>query len=192
MGAVFILYAILAGIVVGLLSGGSAARLGDLHFRWAPLIVAGMAGQLLLFSTPLGAALGDAAPFAYVASNAAVLVAVWRNLAIPGLPLVLIGGSLNLITICANGGFMPVSRDAVVAMGRLPKEGYSNSRLFDGVVLGPLTDLFAMPTWIPLANVFSVGDVLIGLGAAIAVVAAMHGRTPLASRPSAAIGGEAA
>ena len=30
---------------------------------------------------------------------------------------------------------------AVAAMGRLPKEGYSNSRLFDGVVLGPLTDL---------------------------------------------------
>ena len=67
------------------------------------------------------------------------------------------------------------------------KEGYSNSRLVDGVVLGPLTDIFAMPTWIPVANVFSVGDVLIGVGAAIAVVAAMHGRGPLddrAHRPS--------
>ena len=90
--------------------------------------------------------------------------------------LVLIGGAANLITIVANGGYMPVSPEAVVAMGRLPKEGYSNSRLVDGVVLGPLTDIFAMPTWIPLANVFSVGDALIGVGAAIAVVAAMHGR----------------
>ena len=81
---------------------------------------------------------------------------------------------------------MPVSPEAVVAMGRVPKEGYSNSRLVDGVVLGPLTDIFAMPTWIPVANVFSVGDVLIGVGAAIAVVAAMHGRGPLTTRATAA------
>lgn len=181
-GTVFILYAILAGILIGLVSGGSPARLGDMHFRWAPLIAVGMAGQLLLFSTPLGGVLGDAAPIAYAASNALVLVAVWRNIAIPGLPLVLIGGASNLIAILANGGYMPVSREAVAAMGRLPKEGYSNSRLFDGAVLGPLTDLFAMPTWIPLANVFSIGDILIGTGAAIAVVAAMHGRGPLTTR----------
>ena len=50
-------------------------------------------GQLLLFSTPLGDALGPAAPLLYIVSNLAVLVAVWRNLAIPGLPLVLIGGA---------------------------------------------------------------------------------------------------
>jgi Family of unknown function (DUF5317) len=181
-GAVFILYAVLAGLVIGLVTGGSPARLGDLHFRWAPLIALGMAGQLLLFSTPLGGVLGDAAPAAYVASNLVVLIAVWRNLAIPGMPLVLLGGAANLITIVANGGYMPVSREAVVAMGRLPKEGYSNSRLLDGVVLGPLTDIFAMPTWIPLANVFSIGDALIGVGAAIAVVAAMHGRAPLTAR----------
>jgi hypothetical protein len=151
-----------------------------------------MAGQLLLFSTPVGGALGDAAPAAYVASNVIVLVAVWRNLAIPGLPLVLIGGAANLITIVANGGYMPVSPEAVAAMGRLPKEGYSNSRLVDGVVLGPLTDIFAMPTWIPLANVFSIGDALIGIGAAIAVVAAMHGRAPMTTRSVTVVHGEPA
>jgi hypothetical protein len=54
-----------------------------------------------------------------------------------------------------------------------------NSRLVDGVLLGPLTDLFPMPAWLPLANIFSVGDVLIGLGAAYAITSAMHGRGPL-------------
>ncbi|MEP6638846.1 MAG: DUF5317 family protein [Chloroflexota bacterium] len=186
--AVFILYAILAGIVIGLLSGGSPARLGDLHFRWAPLIAVGMAGQLLLFSSPVGDALGDAAPLAYAASSVLVLIAVARNLATPGLPLVLIGGASNLIAIVANGGYMPVSREAVAAIGRLPKEGYSNSRLFDGAVLRPLTDLFAMPTWIPLANIFSIGDICIGAGAAIALAAAMHGRGPLTSRPATSAG----
>jgi hypothetical protein len=189
---VFILYAVVAGLILGLVSGGSLARLGDLRFRWAALIALGMVGQLLLFSTSLGAALGDAAPAAYVASNVVVLVAVARNLAIPGLPLVLIGGAANLITIVANGGFMPVSPEAVAAMGRLPKEGYSNSRLVDGVVLGPLTDIFAMPTWIPLANVFSIGDALIGIGAAIAVVAAMHGRAPMTTRSAPVAHGEPA
>ena len=70
---------------------------------------------------------------------------------------------------------MPVSPDTLAAMGRVPKVEYSNSAPRDVVALFPLTDIFAMPTWVPLANVFSVGDVLIGVGAAIAVLAAMHG-----------------
>jgi len=179
---VFILYAVLAGLVIGLVTGGSTARLGDLRFRWGPLIVAGTAIQVLLFSSPLGDAIGPAAPVVYIGSNVAVLVAVWRNLAIPGLPLVLLGGIANLVAIIANRGYMPVSPDALAAMGRVPREGYTNSRLVEGVVLEPLTDLFAMPTWIPMANVFSLGDVLIGFGAAIAIVAAMHGRAPFVAR----------
>ena len=187
--AVFILYAVIAGLVIGLVTGGSTARLGELRFAWAPLIAVGMIVQLALFSTPLGDALGPAAPAVYLASNVAVLVAVWRNLAIPGLALVLIGGASNLLAIIVNGGYMPVSPGALAAMGRLPREGYSNSRLVDGVVLGPLTDLFAIPTWVPAANVFSVGDVLIGVGAAIAIVAAMHGRGPRDEpMPGAAVG----
>jgi hypothetical protein len=179
---VFILYAVVAGIAVGLLSGGSPSRLGDLRLRWAPLVVGGMAVQLALFSSPIGDALGPAAPIAYLASEIAVLAAVWRNLAIPGLGLVLLGGCSNLVAIVANGGYMPVSADALAALDRSPRDGYSNSRLVDGVVLGPLTDLFAMPGWVPVANVFSVGDVLIGVGIAVAVAAAMHGRGPLEPR----------
>jgi len=179
---VFILYAVLAGLVIGAVSGGSVARLGDLRFSWAPLIAIGMVVQLLLFSTTVGDSLGVAAPVVYVASNLAVLAAVWKNRTIPGLPLVLVGGAANLVAICANGGYMPVSGDALVALGRFPREGYVNSRFLDGVVLGPLTDLFAMPAWMPMANIFSVGDALIGVGAAMAVVAAMHGRAPTVDR----------
>jgi hypothetical protein len=185
---VFILYAVLLGLLLGLGTGGSPARLGDLRLSWAPLIVLGMAVQVLLFSTPLGNALGDAAMVAYILSNVVVLTAVAVNLAIPGLPLVLAGGTSNLLAIVANGGYMPVSPDALAAMGRLPKEGYSNSVPRDAVVLGPLTDLFTMPSWVPMANVFSVGDILIGVGAAVAVIAAMHGRGPLIRRITAVDG----
>jgi hypothetical protein len=181
---VFILYAVVAGLILGFLTGGSAARLGALRLTWAPLIVLGMAVQLALFSSPLGNAIGDAAPVVYVLSNITVLVAVAANLAVPGLALVLAGGASNLLAIVANGGYMPVSPGALEAMGRLPKEGYSNSAPLDVVALGPLTDVFTMPAWVPMANVFSVGDVLIGVGVAIAVVAAMHGRGPMVAPPT--------
>ena len=174
----FILYAVVAGLVLGLLSGGRPAALADLRLRWAPAIAIGMAVQLALFSSPLGDAAGDAAPWIYAASNVLVLGAVAVNLAIPGLPLVLLGGLANAVAIIANGGYMPVSADALQAMGRSEASVYSNSRLLAEPVLGPLTDIFAMPTWLPTANVFSLGDVLIGVGIAMAIALGMHGRGP--------------
>jgi hypothetical protein len=68
-------------------------------------------------------------------------------------------------------------------MGRAAKVEYSNSAPREVVALFPLTDIFAMPAWVPLANVFSIGDVLIGVGAAVAVLAVMHGRGPLIGAP---------
>ena len=40
--------------------------------------------------------------------------------------------------------------------------------------LRPLTDVYALPAGFPLANVFSVGDVLIGVGIAVTIAAAMR------------------
>lgn len=173
----FILYAVAFGLVIGLLSSGSLERLGRLDLRWAPLIAIGMIVQLALFSSPLGNVLGSLAPVAYIASNGMVLAAVARNSAVPGLPLVFVGGASNVLAILANGGYMPVSPAALAAMRWGAETGYSNSRLVADVQLWPLTDIFAMPTWIPTANVFSIGDVLIGIGVAIAVIATMHGRS---------------
>jgi multisubunit Na+/H+ antiporter MnhE subunit len=53
-------------------------------------------------------------------------------------------------------------------------EGNTNSVVVAAPALAPLTDLFAMPAWMPLANVFSIGDVLIGAGVAVAIAAAMR------------------
>lgn len=174
----FILYAIVAGLIIGVVTGGSPARLGDLRFRWAPVVAIGLLVQVALFSTPLGAALGPLAPWAYVGSTALVLAAVARNLHIRGMALVLLGGLSNAVAIAANGGYMPVSAAALTAMGRTEATGYSNSRLVEDVRLAVLTDIFTMPTWLPAANVFSVGDVLIGVGAATAIVVAMHRPAP--------------
>lgn len=180
--SVFILYAVLGGLIGGLVTGGSLARLGQVRLRWAPVVALGTAVQVLLFWSPLGSALGPAAAFGYITSNVAVLAAVAANLAIPGLSLLLVGGALNLLAIVANGGYMPASWAALATAGIVPEPGYSNSVASDAAVLGPLTDLFAVPSWVPMANVFSVGDILIGVGVAIAVLATMHRRGPFIAR----------
>jgi hypothetical protein len=173
----FILYAIPVGIVIGYLLGGRLERLAGLRLRWAPLALAGLLVQVLLFSDPIGPLVGDAAPAVYVASTAAVLVAVLRNLDIPGIALVAIGAGCNLAAIVANGGYMPADPGALMSVGG-PGTDHSNSIVVAEPALKPLTDLFALPAWMPFSNVFSVGDVLIGIGIAATVALAMRRPAP--------------
>ena len=178
----FILYAIPIGIVAGYLVGGRLERLGALRLRWAPLALLGLAIQVLIFSEPVSRLVGDAAPAMYVASTAIVLIAVLRNVAIPGVALIALGAACNLAAIVANGGWMPADANALASVGGLPS-GASNSIVVADPALRPLTDLFALPAALPLANVFSVGDALIGLGIAATIALAMRAR-PAAGEPA--------
>lgn len=172
----FILYALPIGLIIGLLSGGRLARLGDFRIRWAPLALVGLLVQLVLFLDPVARAVGPAGMPIYVASTALVLVVVLRNVARPGLALVAIGAMSNLAAILANGGYMPASPAAMAALGKSVGDAYSNSAVMNQPALWPLTDIFALPAGLPFANVFSIGDVLIGVGLAWAVAAGMHAR----------------
>jgi hypothetical protein len=102
-----------------------------------------------------------------------VLAAVLANLRVPGLALVALGAGLNLAAILANGGSMPASADALRSLGK-PVEDATNSVVVADPALAVLTDIFAMPSWMPFANVFSLGDVLIGVGIAVAIVFGMR------------------
>jgi Family of unknown function (DUF5317) len=173
---VFVLYAVVAGVIVGLLVGGHISRLAALRFRWSGLVVVGMITQLALFSDPVAARVGDLGPPVYVASTALVLAAVLANLAIPGLHLVAAGAASNLLAIVANGGYMPASAAALGDHAGREASGYSNSIVLAHPVLAPLTDIFALPRWLPGANVFSIGDVLIMAGIVAAIAIRMRAR----------------
>jgi len=175
-----ILWAIPAGLAIGLALGGRLARLATLHFRWPWLALGGLLVQVALFTEPGFAASGSLAPWIYVASTAAVLVAVLRNLALPGLALVALGAACNLAAIVANGGWMPADPGALATAG-LNAGGHTNSIVVPDPALRPLTDVFAVPAWVPLANVFSIGDVLIAVGLAAAIAVTLR-----AARPSGA------
>jgi uncharacterized protein DUF5317 len=171
---VFILYAIVVGIALGLLLGGDLARLGELKLRFAWVCVLGLAVQLVLFSDPVTERIGSLGVPIYVVSTVAVAVAVAANYRIQGMAVVALGAFCNLAAIAANGGYMPTTAEAMAATGFSEKTVYSNSALLSDPNLPWLIDRFAMPTWIPSHNVFSIGDVLIGLGVAIVIVVAMR------------------
>lgn len=174
----FMVYGPLVGMVAGLLLGGRVDRLAEYRYRWIPLAIAGLLLQVGIFSTPLGAALGGIAPVVYVGSMAAVLLVVVRNITlprvgVPGLAIVALGAASNLAAVAANGGYMPADPGALASLGASVGAGYSNSVVVADAALRPLTDVYALPAWVPLANVFSVGDALICVGLVLTVALGM-------------------
>jgi hypothetical protein len=174
-----IFYGLLIGLVVGAATGGRLSELGMLQIRWWWAGLAAIAFQILLFSTPIGSAMGATAPVAYVLSTAAVLAAVLANLATMGFRILAAGAVANLAAVIANWGYMPSTEAALRLADRGHESGYTNSALLSHPNLAVFTDIFAIPSWMPLANVFSIGDVLIATGVAVIVIGAM--RTPLST-----------
>lgn len=167
------LLAIPIGIAAGYALRGRLDGLANLRLRWAWVAVAGLLVQAILFSDAGFAAAGSAAPAIYVASTAAVLATVLRNIRLTGMPIVAAGSISNLAAILANGGSMPADAAALASAG-LPVEDHGNSVVLPDPALQPLTDIFAIPAGLPFANVFSIGDVLIALGIVVLIAAAMR------------------
>lgn len=177
-----LLYAVVIGICTGLVARGSLSALASVHIRLWPVALAGLGFQALLFSSPLAASVGDLGPSLYVLSTTLVLMSLVVNLRLPGFWLIALGAFLNFAAIVANGGFMPASAEAVAALrgvAALPTTDYTNSALATGsTTLAFLGDIFVLPRPLPFANVFSVGDLLIGIGGAWFVVVATGAHVP--------------
>ncbi len=187
-----LLVAIFAGFGLGLLLGGHPQYLLRLRPRWAALIFAALVLHLAIFTDVLGVPL-SLVPGLYLLSN--VLAAGWllRNIAIAGFPCIMVGALSNLLAIAANGGRMPVDRRLLAeASGSAFVQAVGSGQVRIKAVLADahtnlpwLTDRFLLPRPFPLPTVFSVGDILIGLGVIWLVAAAM--RAPAsAGRPRSA------
>lgn len=177
-----LLYAVVLGLVAGLASRGKLAALGTASLRLWPVALAGLVAQLLLFSSPLAGMVGPWGPSLYVGSTCLVLMALVSNVRQPGFWLIVIGALLNFTVIVANGGQMPAAPDAFAALNGLavvPTDVFSNSVIAGAQTqLAFLGDNLVLPRPLPLANVFSIGDVLIGAGGALFIVRTMHGHYP--------------
>jgi hypothetical protein len=174
---------IVAAVAVALLTvpllGGRLDRVTRLRLRLVGLIVAGLALQVLVISVLPATLPGPVADGLELVSYALAMVFLWANRALPWLWLVALGGTANLVAISANHGVMPASARALAAAGRtLPPGTFHNSDALAGAHLRFLGDIFALRRGWPLANVFSVGDVILVVGAALLI------HTVCASRPA--------
>ncbi len=180
-----IIFVVLAGsIVLALLRGGKLTNLGDQKVRWSPLILIGLLIQVLIFNSYWQEKIEtrSVTPFAYLVSLLLVWTALAVNLHIPGMWLILFGFSLNLIVIALNGGYMPVLASARAVSGhRALAPGEVSNNVIGAEAstsLFFLSDIFAIPQGFLFPNVFSLGDVLIALGAVYLTQKIMLGSPP--------------
>jgi len=161
---VILIVVALAALATVPLAGGSLVRLADLRLRGGAVAVAALALQLLIVTVlPEGSRPVHVA--AHLSSYALIALFAWVNRRLPGLALLALGGSLNLLAIAANGGVMPATHWAYRVAGLRVVDGeFANSAPLAHPHLVALGDILAVPRALPLSNVFSVGDVIIVAG----------------------------
>lgn len=174
----FLLPSLALGLVFALLLGGELKRLLDVRLRLTWTVPTALAIQILVFYVPVQPLSPTTELTLHVGSYALLLVFVSANLRLRALVPVLLGVALNGIAITVNGGLMPVTEAAARAADITIGPNASISTAAER--LPYLGDVFAIPADLPLANVFSVGDLLIGFGmiAFIVVVATSGGEEP--------------
>jgi hypothetical protein len=175
----------LIAVVAALASGGSMAHWAGARLRWSPLALLALGVQLPLYSAPFNTwpvvvALGAGAG---IATTALVLLVVLGNargpLRLAG-SLAALGIVLNLTVMLANGGWMP--RADAIAPRAIQRAGDESAVVNNTTPMSAEThlawlgDVIPQPAWLPLANLISLGDVLLALGAAGCAFAITRGR----------------
>jgi len=172
---------LLIALGIAPLLGGSWRRLGRLRIRFLWIFYAAIAMQLVAFpvkvmpwhtSDRIGVVLWLISYGLFIAG----IAANFRQL--PGIVFIAAGLVSNLAAIVVNGGHMPALPSALRAAG-LHFSQSRNSAEMAMPHLSWLVDRWAAPSWIPWANVFSVGDVLIAFGGFIFVLGATRAIRPI-------------
>ncbi len=178
------------GVVLGYVAGGRLRHVEELRLRWWWLAPIGLLMQLA--PLPLhGHANQQVSVAMLIASYPVLLAFAARNIHLPGLPLIFVGLTLNLLVIAVNGG-MPVTRHALVASGQgnllqdLVRNGGAKHHLAaTGDVLLPLADV--IPIGKPIRQVVGAGDLVTYAGMVWLIVGVMRRRaraTAPAPRPA--------
>lgn len=135
------------------------------RWRWPALIWAVLAVQFVILQFD---AMHGVAPVLHILTYVVAIGFLWINRAMPGALIVGVGALSNGLTIALNGGVLPARPAAVAAAGLGDDANFANSAVVEDPVLPWLGDVFAWPEPLPLANTFSLGDVLIVLGVMVA------------------------
>lgn len=156
--------ATLLGMLSVKLFGGKLKRLATVDLRHLWVVWATIFVQTMIFEVPFPFFPVGGPQVLHIATYVSAFVFLWLNRHIPGALLIAVGAAGNAAAITANGGVMP-ARPSAWARAGLPRiDGFENSNVVDDAPLWFLGDIFAIPAGWPLANVFSIGDVVIVIG----------------------------
>ena len=178
------LLAIVVGMAGGALARGRLSNLPMLKLRRVWILFVALLIQVLIFPlfSPQPLLPYAIAPL-HLASYALVLGWIAMNLRTRPMWMVGLGGVLNFLVLAVNGGYMPVSLDALARAGQASTADHlAAAGVYANVIpmgadtrLNVLGDILAMPDWVPLARVFSLGDIVIAFGIAWLVAKGMMG-----------------
>jgi len=170
-------------VVLVPLTGGNLRRLAEIKLRWVPLAIAALAVQVFVITIwpamPHPIAVG-----LHLATYAMLAAVVWVNRAVPGMIVIALGAGANALAIAVNDGTLPASARALREAGIKPRVGFQNSGVLSHPHLSWLGDIMVTPSWLPLRNMLSVGDLVLLLGAVILVMRVTHSAPPVADPPS--------
>jgi len=155
--------------------------------RWSALAVAAFMVQArFIYGTPVRKTVGvwGWEEFLFIGSYALLLAVLWANRRTEGIQWIGLGLLLNLLVMVANGGWMPVTPEAITRVGlvHLAPELTSGMRLYsskDIILLARetrlwfLSDIFVFARPFPVPSVFSIGDVFVALGAFVLLQSTM-------------------
>ena len=175
-----LLIGVLIGLLAGFALGGSFDRLADIELRGSALFGVVLAVQVVAYpSGLLPFSLSDGVATAlWLCSYAALVLLAVLNRRLRGFPIAAAGTLANLVAVLANGGHMPALPSALAGAGTPIEHLHNNSVVADHAHLSWLIDRWSAPGWVPAANVYSVGDVLLAVGTVVIVSAAMGATRP--------------
>ena len=172
---------ILLSVLIGYLVGGRLRGFERLYLRHWWLAPIGLGLQVLPLPDARHGTDFLVRMAVLGASYALLLLFAAINIRIRGMPLLLVGLTLNAVVVIANGG-MPASRHALEVSGQTAAlkhltadEGAKHHLMTSADHLTPLADVIPIPQ--PVGQVASIGDVFVYAGLVWLIVAVMRGRT---------------
>jgi hypothetical protein len=172
--------AVALAILIALVTGGSLKRLATVPFKhgWLAFLAVGLQVAAVYAQSIQGMA-----PVLFVLSYAILIGLVMINRRLAGMAIVGLGLGLNTVVTVANGGYMPVTKEAIWRAGltHLTHELQTGARILGAkdIILSQsetslwfLSDIFVLRG--PWPTVFSIGDVVLAIGVLVFFYQAMR------------------
>jgi len=184
---------IILSILIASIRGGKISRFADAEFKRIGWIILSFA---IRFGLSWAAGKMEipraAAAVIHLSAYVMVIAAVFANLRLKGMWLIGAGTALNMLVIAANGGRMPIGMDGLRRAGLdvLPSfqpvasgASYTHELVDASTRVAFLGDVLCIPRPLWPPTVFSVGDILVMIGAFLLVQSVMvPPRTPASRR----------